>query len=544
MQEELERGQTFEAPLVNVLHETAEAARTSSTYVQARLAGEPRVGPPTNKPSGIDHDVSLQAVGGNASSYHTSSTVTGSLGGDHQAHESASLMFKPSQDGGFNASTFGANSGIKPLNNLSYQASQLESLTALPTATSTAEGNPATSSALDPLASLLGESEFSVGNLGVGFQSSVGSAYPSHAAPVHHGGDGGPGVKKSTFGGNNSGNMYNSNNSHHQSTFNNYSIDEDKSYAGNANLGVSKPGGALGTFDSYLSSADNMCVVISLTALPVSDSNKIHFILLRRYAKPGAARPAQGGAAPSSSYAPSNPQPVSSLSAYGTSSGSGNNIGSGLGGGGFGVNPGVISGGSSLLTGANPGGGFGGGLSGGVSALSGSNLKPNYSSYGAPSGGNSLGGVGITSSSAGNAGPLGGYSAGRYGSNAAVSAAVLVEAGEEEATEQAAAATVRRADWLRCRAARPPQRPAAGSGAWRSSAWSAPRAAMSATRPVRRPRVGATAAAAGLPAAGAMVDTSSDPLLFESKTRNRRGAKGETLRILCMKLLVWKYLVR
>jgi hypothetical protein len=262
MQEELERGQTFDAPLVNVLHETAEAARTSSTYVQARLAGEPRVGPPTNKPSGIDHDVSLQAVGGNASSYHTSSTVSGSLGGDHQAHESASLMFKPSQDGGFNASTFGANSGIKPLNNLSYQASQLESPTALPTATSTAEGNPATSSALDPMASLLGESEFSVGNLGVGFQSSVGSAYPSHAAPVHHGGDGGPGVKKSTFGGNNSSNMYNSN-SHHQSTFNNYSIDEDKSYAGNASLGVSKPGGALGTFDSYLSSSDNRCVTLS-----------------------------------------------------------------------------------------------------------------------------------------------------------------------------------------------------------------------------------------------------------------------------------------
>ncbi len=36
MQEELERGQTFQAPVVNVLHETAEAARTNSTYVQGR----------------------------------------------------------------------------------------------------------------------------------------------------------------------------------------------------------------------------------------------------------------------------------------------------------------------------------------------------------------------------------------------------------------------------------------------------------------------------------------------------------------------------
>ena len=40
MQEELERGQTFVAPVVNVLHEAAEAARTNSTYVQQRLAGE------------------------------------------------------------------------------------------------------------------------------------------------------------------------------------------------------------------------------------------------------------------------------------------------------------------------------------------------------------------------------------------------------------------------------------------------------------------------------------------------------------------------
>jgi hypothetical protein len=39
MQEELEKGQTFVAPVVNVLHEAAEAARTNSTYVLGRLAG-------------------------------------------------------------------------------------------------------------------------------------------------------------------------------------------------------------------------------------------------------------------------------------------------------------------------------------------------------------------------------------------------------------------------------------------------------------------------------------------------------------------------
>jgi len=48
MQEELERGQVFVAPVVNILHETAEPARTNSTYVLGRLEGAPRVGPPTN----------------------------------------------------------------------------------------------------------------------------------------------------------------------------------------------------------------------------------------------------------------------------------------------------------------------------------------------------------------------------------------------------------------------------------------------------------------------------------------------------------------
>jgi hypothetical protein len=39
---------TIVPPMVNLLHETMEPARADSTYVQARLAGEPRVGHPTN----------------------------------------------------------------------------------------------------------------------------------------------------------------------------------------------------------------------------------------------------------------------------------------------------------------------------------------------------------------------------------------------------------------------------------------------------------------------------------------------------------------
>lgn len=258
MQEELERGQTFEAPAVNVLHEAAEVPRVHSTYVQGRLAGEPRSGPPTNKPAHLEQDESVHSIAGNSSSYHTASTASGSTAEDPShslphAQVPASVMFKPNQGGGFNAATFGANSGIKPLNSNSLaMQSQLDSPTALPTAASTADGNPATSSAIDPLASMLGESEFSVGNLGVGFQSSVASALPSDSAV---------GAKKSTFGNNSTTYNTHTNSNHNNagaSGFHNYSIDEEKSYAGNANLGGSKPaGGALSTFDSYLSSADN-----------------------------------------------------------------------------------------------------------------------------------------------------------------------------------------------------------------------------------------------------------------------------------------------
>jgi len=398
MQEELERGQTFQTPVVNVLHETAEAARINSTYVQSRLAGEPRMGPPTNKPPAEDLDGSLAGLAGNASSYQSSS-VSAAPAVPTTQQDHASVMFKPSHDGGFNASTFGANSGIKPVNGLAYQ-SQLESSTALPTAASTAEGNPVTTSAVDPLASLLGESEFSLGHLGVGFQSSVASAHPSSHLPSHtHGhthntGDPASGVKKSAFGG--AGN-YQSNN--------NYSIDEEKSYINNnnninnmshmnsnmntsnlSNNNYNNKSSALGTFDSYLSGNND-----------------------NRVGKPGGVpRQPLGVGAPVSSF-PSHQhqQPVPSL-----------------GGGSFG-NPGVISGGSNLLGGSsNPshlGGGGGGGVGvSGMSALSGSNLKPGYSNYGAPSASNSLGGIGISSSSAGNAGALGGYSAGRYGGGGAL----------------------------------------------------------------------------------------------------------------------------
>ena len=238
MQEELERGQTFQAPVVNILHETAEAARVNSTYVQARLAGEPRIGPPTNKTAEVDLDVSLTGLAGNSSSYHAGSTVASTGDG-----ADASVMFKPSAGGGFNASTFGANSGIKPLPGQALP----DSSTALPTALSTAEGNPATSSAIDPLASLLGESEFSLGGLGVGYHSatSATSMPPSGNIDVSSGFP-----KKNPTTSNYPSGNYNSNH--------NYSIDEEKSY-NNTSSSLNKSGQQppAGGFDSYLGSSDN-----------------------------------------------------------------------------------------------------------------------------------------------------------------------------------------------------------------------------------------------------------------------------------------------
>lgn len=235
MQEELERGQTFQTPVVNVLHEAGEAARTNSTYVQARLAGEPRVGPPTNKPGHEVGDVSLTALGGNASSYHTSSTVTG----DSDSYVPAVVAAKAhaANDGGFNASAFGANSGVK---NAGY--SNLESQTAGPTAASTAEGNNPASSVLDPLASLLDGSEFSMAGINVGFPSVASNAFPGPSD--------GPGVPKNK-------NMPGSNSNYNFGGGNNFSIDEDKSY-GNKNNGLSSHNngsnlsGGQAAFDSYL----------------------------------------------------------------------------------------------------------------------------------------------------------------------------------------------------------------------------------------------------------------------------------------------------
>lgn len=50
-QEELEKGETFTVPEVNILHDTAEPARLHSTYVQAKLQGEAIAGPPSNYPT-------------------------------------------------------------------------------------------------------------------------------------------------------------------------------------------------------------------------------------------------------------------------------------------------------------------------------------------------------------------------------------------------------------------------------------------------------------------------------------------------------------
>lgn len=62
IQEEMDRGQVFVAPVVNILHETAEPARTNSTYVLGRLEGAPRVGPPTNIQPLSAEDLLLKAA--------------------------------------------------------------------------------------------------------------------------------------------------------------------------------------------------------------------------------------------------------------------------------------------------------------------------------------------------------------------------------------------------------------------------------------------------------------------------------------------------
>lgn len=241
MQEELERGQTFQTPVVNVLHEAAEAARTNSTYVQGRLAGEPRVGPPTNKPGQEMGDISLGALGGNPSSYHTSSTVTG----DAESHAPTAAAAAPSvlkshlPDTGFNTSAFGAKSGVK---NAGF--SNFESQTAGPTAASTAEGNnPASSSILqDPLASLLDGSEFSMAGINVGFPSVASNAFPAAAVGGLSEGPGVPKSKNALGGGGN----YNFNAGN-----NNFSIDEEKSYVNKHSISNNLSGGQA-AFDSYI----------------------------------------------------------------------------------------------------------------------------------------------------------------------------------------------------------------------------------------------------------------------------------------------------
>lgn len=212
MQEELEKGQTFQTPVVNVLHEAAEAARTNSTYIQQRLAGEPRVGPPTNKQPEPGHELD----------YSTGAAPSG--------HGSVA---EKDNSGGFNPSTFGANSGLKHLAPSGNQlhATLEESQTAGPTAASTAEGNNPASSYADPLGSLLGDSEFSfAGPLGVGYHSN--SLVPE-----------GPGIPKNKIGNN-------------VNIGHNYSIEEDKSYSGKAHNSsgnnLNNLSGGQAAFDSYL----------------------------------------------------------------------------------------------------------------------------------------------------------------------------------------------------------------------------------------------------------------------------------------------------
>lgn len=74
-QDKLESGQTFVAPVVNLLHETSEPARTNSTYVQQRLAGEPRQGHPTN----IQPKPYIPAAASAANKKATDSSLDGSF---------------------------------------------------------------------------------------------------------------------------------------------------------------------------------------------------------------------------------------------------------------------------------------------------------------------------------------------------------------------------------------------------------------------------------------------------------------------------------
>lgn len=63
MQEQIEAEQTFRVPEVNILHEAAEPARTNSIFAQQRLAGEPRMGNPTNKQAAAEASMSTVGVG-------------------------------------------------------------------------------------------------------------------------------------------------------------------------------------------------------------------------------------------------------------------------------------------------------------------------------------------------------------------------------------------------------------------------------------------------------------------------------------------------
>eukprot|EP01038_Epipyxis_sp_PR26KG_P012073 gene12073-16156_t len=65
MQEKIEEGQTFIVPEINLNKDTFEAPRSTSTYVQQRLAGEPRIGPPTNNQPNYSSNISSIGYGKN-----------------------------------------------------------------------------------------------------------------------------------------------------------------------------------------------------------------------------------------------------------------------------------------------------------------------------------------------------------------------------------------------------------------------------------------------------------------------------------------------
>ena len=232
-----------------------------------RLAGDPRIGAPTNKqPDPADaHSFSHN----NTNHSHVAgggSSVAGTADHSH-THTNTntnSVLYKPATEAttSFNPTTFGANSGIKnPTTNQAHSFPLDESPTAGPTATSTAEGTNPASSYVDPLASLL-DTEFSY-NLGgpsavSGSHHAAGVGYHSNSVVTDT-----PGIPKHQK-------MSSLVNNGSFNAGHNYSIDEDKSYNNSNNhSGKNNLSGGQAAFDSYLGGGDNRCVDYVLSLCPI-----------------------------------------------------------------------------------------------------------------------------------------------------------------------------------------------------------------------------------------------------------------------------------